>query len=131
MRISKEFLRVMIIIEVLRTKIKVEVINHNLKEDWCNKPKRYHWSQTEKIHQCPLSFQHASSGIFLNQIIDCITRGIAHPQVQVNLTSTIKPPSWRSISSQRMDYQSLTPMGMSLNLIPWVKELTTLDMWQP
>ena len=42
MRISKEFLRVMIIIEVLRTKIKVEVINHNLKEDWCNKPKRYH-----------------------------------------------------------------------------------------
>ena len=39
---SKDFSRVMIILEGPRVKIEILVSNHNLKEDQFNKPKSYH-----------------------------------------------------------------------------------------
>ena len=56
MRISKEFLRGMIILEGPRSRIKIVVSNHNLKGYRFNKPIDYHQYQTEKIHQHPLCF---------------------------------------------------------------------------
>ena len=55
-KISKEFLIVVIIIEGPRTKVKILVSNHNLKEDQFNKPKIYCGAQIEKSRHCFIYF---------------------------------------------------------------------------
>ena len=91
----KAFLRVMNIIEGPRTKIKIIVRNHKWNNIGLNQPKGYHQSQKEKRHLCPLCFQHASSILFENYLGFWLVHVTAYPQGQLNLTSSLKPPSWK------------------------------------
>ena len=92
-------MRFVIIILGEREKIKILVIINNLKEDRLISlnliTNTKHRKGTSFLHV----FQHTSSALFLNQLVDWIVRVHVHPQGQVNSTSPLKSPPRRHMNS--------------------------------